>query len=253
MRPLQERLASDYATVAIDWPGFGDEPRPPISWQPAAYAAFLHYVLTHVANHPLATVAAGHAASYALSVAAASPKSAGMLCLIAPTWRGWAWRRSMQVGGARRLERSGVTRLLISARRQRPERASLQHARQLPCGERMVSHMGKDVLGGAAFKRQVATILAVGLVSKTRPVNRNGYVYVLVRLPYAVLGHAPRQRSIEESLGVYDVVELRRTGSISMSQLWRSRSTPPGSGRERSSGRRLAGPPDSSAGGARPE
>src|SRR4249920_2553879 len=71
MRPLQERLASDFATVAIDWPGFGDEPRPPIPWQPAAYAAFLHYVLTHVATDPLATVAAGHAASYALSVAAA--------------------------------------------------------------------------------------------------------------------------------------------------------------------------------------
>ena len=58
MRPLQERLASDYATVAIDWPGFGDEPRPPISWQPSAYIAFLRYVLTHVATDPLATVAA---------------------------------------------------------------------------------------------------------------------------------------------------------------------------------------------------
>src|SRR6476660_9187695 len=73
MRPLQERLASDFATVAIDWPGFGDEPGPPIPWQPAAYAAFLQYVLTRVATRPLATVAAGHAASYALSVAAASP------------------------------------------------------------------------------------------------------------------------------------------------------------------------------------
>ena len=81
MRPLQQRLASDYATVAIDWPGFGDEPRPSISWQPAAYTAFLHYVLTHVATSPRATVAAGHAATYALSVAAASPNSAGMLCL----------------------------------------------------------------------------------------------------------------------------------------------------------------------------
>ena len=57
MRPLQERLASDFATVAIDWPGFGNEPRPPIPWQPAAYTTFLHYVLTHVATHPLATVA----------------------------------------------------------------------------------------------------------------------------------------------------------------------------------------------------
>jgi len=50
MRPLQERLASDFATIATDWPGFGNEPRPSISWQPAAYTAFLHYVLTHVAT-----------------------------------------------------------------------------------------------------------------------------------------------------------------------------------------------------------
>ena len=77
MRPLQERLAGDFATVAIDWPGFGDGPRPPIPWQPTAYAAFLQYVLTRVATRPLATVAAGHAASYALSVAAASPKQQG--------------------------------------------------------------------------------------------------------------------------------------------------------------------------------
>ncbi|MET1045658.1 MAG: alpha/beta hydrolase [Hyphomicrobium sp.] len=100
MRPLQERLAGDFATVAIDWPGFGDEPRPPIPWQPTAYVAFLQYVLTCVATRPLATVAAGHAASYALSVAAASPNSAGMLCLIAPTWRG---PLPTMMGGRRRL------------------------------------------------------------------------------------------------------------------------------------------------------
>ena len=28
MAPLQERLASRFRTVAIDWPGFGDLPRP---------------------------------------------------------------------------------------------------------------------------------------------------------------------------------------------------------------------------------
>ena len=62
MRPLQERLASNFTTVAIDWPGFGDEPRPAIQWQPDAYLAFLRY--------------------------AAAPDSTGLLCLIAPTWRG---------------------------------------------------------------------------------------------------------------------------------------------------------------------
>jgi pimeloyl-ACP methyl ester carboxylesterase len=88
MRPLQERLARQFATVTIDWPGFGTEPRPPKRWEPAAYTAFLQHVLTEVAPHPFATVAAGHAASYALWAAANAPNSAGMLCLIAPTWRG---------------------------------------------------------------------------------------------------------------------------------------------------------------------
>ena len=88
MHPLQERLASNFTTLAIDWPGFGDEPRPAIHWRPDAYLAFLRYILTEVVPRPLATVAAGHAASYALAVSAAAPDSTGLLCLIAPTWRG---------------------------------------------------------------------------------------------------------------------------------------------------------------------
>ena len=88
MQPLQERLAREFATINIDWPGFGTEPRPPICWEPAAYTSFLRHVLTQVAPRPFATVAAGHAASYALRAAATAPNSVGMLCLIAPTWRG---------------------------------------------------------------------------------------------------------------------------------------------------------------------
>jgi hypothetical protein len=34
MRPLQERLASSFAPVAVDWPGFGDRPRPRVDWRP---------------------------------------------------------------------------------------------------------------------------------------------------------------------------------------------------------------------------
>jgi pimeloyl-ACP methyl ester carboxylesterase len=88
MRPLQERLASHFTTVAIDWPGFGDEPRPAIRWRPNAYVTFLRYVLTEQVTRPFATVAAGHAASYALAVGGAAPNTTGPLCLIAPTWRG---------------------------------------------------------------------------------------------------------------------------------------------------------------------
>ena len=77
MRPLQERLASNFTTVAVDWPGFGDEPRPAIRWEPDAYVTFLRYVLTEVVTRPFATVAAGHAASYALAVGAATASSTG--------------------------------------------------------------------------------------------------------------------------------------------------------------------------------
>jgi pimeloyl-ACP methyl ester carboxylesterase len=88
MRPLQERLASAFTTVAVDWPGFGDAPRPAVAWQPDAYRAFLAHVLEQAVRRPLATIAAGHAASYCLAAARAQPGSTGRLCLVAPTWRG---------------------------------------------------------------------------------------------------------------------------------------------------------------------
>ena len=88
MRPLQERLAASFTTVAIDWPGFGDAPRPAVRWQPDAYRAFLADVLEQAVERPLATVAAGHAAGYCLNAARARPGTTGRLCLVAPTWRG---------------------------------------------------------------------------------------------------------------------------------------------------------------------
>jgi pimeloyl-ACP methyl ester carboxylesterase len=100
MRLLQERLASNFSTVAVDWPGFGDEPRPAIRWRPHAYVDFLRYLLTDVVPRPFATVATGHAASYALAVGATAPNSTGRLCLIAPTWRG---PLPTMMGGRRRF------------------------------------------------------------------------------------------------------------------------------------------------------
>ncbi len=86
MRPLQERLAQRYATLCVDWPGFGDAARPYIDWTPDAYSAFLSFLLTAVIPQPHAIVAAGHAASYALAQAAGAPQA--RLILLAPTWRG---------------------------------------------------------------------------------------------------------------------------------------------------------------------
>jgi pimeloyl-ACP methyl ester carboxylesterase len=88
MRPLQERLAREFATVAVDLPGFGDAPRPAIAWSPQTYRDFLADLLADAAARPFATVAAGHAAGYCLTVARTRPGAAGRLCLIAPTWRG---------------------------------------------------------------------------------------------------------------------------------------------------------------------
>jgi pimeloyl-ACP methyl ester carboxylesterase len=88
MRPLQERLSSRFRTVALDWPGFGDRPRPRLDWSPDAYAAFLEFLLTKVGIPLHAVIAAGHGAVYALSHAVKHRNSIARLVLLAPTWRG---------------------------------------------------------------------------------------------------------------------------------------------------------------------
>src|SRR5262245_20017993 len=87
MRPLQERLAPRYSTLAVDWPGFGDAARPQMNWTPDAYTAFVAFLLSSAMAQPHAIIAAGHAATYVLKHAAdAAPPP--RLVLIAPTWRG---------------------------------------------------------------------------------------------------------------------------------------------------------------------
>jgi pimeloyl-ACP methyl ester carboxylesterase len=88
MAPLQQRLASRYRTVAIDWPGFGELPRPAVDWTPQACAAYLAFVLSTVAPKPHAVIAAGHAAGYALAHGCDHPDAFERLVLLAPTWRG---------------------------------------------------------------------------------------------------------------------------------------------------------------------
>jgi hypothetical protein len=88
MWPLQERLGSRFTTLAIDWVGFGDRPRPPLRWSPEIYRSFLAFLLNDVLPRPFATIAAGHAAAYCLDAGAGRPGSTGRLCLIAPTRRG---------------------------------------------------------------------------------------------------------------------------------------------------------------------
>ena len=65
-RPLQERLGPWFTTLAVDWVGFSDRPRPPLRWSPEIYRNFLAYLLNEVVPRPFATIAAGHAAAYCL-------------------------------------------------------------------------------------------------------------------------------------------------------------------------------------------
>jgi pimeloyl-ACP methyl ester carboxylesterase len=88
MAPLQARLARRFRTVATDWPGFGDLPRPPLDWRPPAYSSYLAHVLSEMSPKPYAVIAAGHAAGYALAHSCDSPSVFERLVLLAPTWRG---------------------------------------------------------------------------------------------------------------------------------------------------------------------
>ena len=88
MRPLQERLSENFQIVAADWPGFGDQPRPPHDWQADICAKFLTYLIGTLSPPLHAVIAAGHAATFALSHACAHPQAFSRLVLIAPTWRG---------------------------------------------------------------------------------------------------------------------------------------------------------------------
>jgi pimeloyl-ACP methyl ester carboxylesterase len=86
--PLQARLSERFGTVATDWPGFGDRPRPKADWAPATMDAFLTFALRELCPQPEVIVAAGHGAGYMLRHAAHHPACARRLVLIAPTWRG---------------------------------------------------------------------------------------------------------------------------------------------------------------------
>ncbi|HMK69963.1 MAG TPA: alpha/beta hydrolase [Xanthobacteraceae bacterium] len=89
MRPLMERLARDFRVVAVDWPGFGTEPRPPVHWTPDALSAFLQHLFQSIIAEPKPrVVAAGHAATYVLHYAVRHPGALDRIALIAPTWRG---------------------------------------------------------------------------------------------------------------------------------------------------------------------
>ncbi len=88
MSGLAARLQSQFQVTTVDWPGFGDSARPRVEYAPPLYRQFLADFVRDIYSSPVTTIAAGHAAGYALNLAATVPDRVAKLVLIAPTWRG---------------------------------------------------------------------------------------------------------------------------------------------------------------------
>jgi pimeloyl-ACP methyl ester carboxylesterase len=88
VREMAGLLATQHQTITLDWLGFGQSARPPVDYRPALFHQLLQDFATDVFAEPVAIIAAGHAAGYALRLAQQKPQLCSQLVLIAPTWRG---------------------------------------------------------------------------------------------------------------------------------------------------------------------
>jgi hypothetical protein len=94
-------------SAVLDWPGFGDSDRLRLNYGPALYHQFLQDFVQAQFTQPIAVVAAGHAAGYAVQLASQGAWS--RLVLAAPTWHG-----PLAVMGAPAGVRRGVRGLVRS-------------------------------------------------------------------------------------------------------------------------------------------
>jgi pimeloyl-ACP methyl ester carboxylesterase len=88
MSRLANLLSSQFQVTTVDFPGFGDSSRSKLDYSPPLYRQFLNDFVRDLYPLPVTIVAAGHAAGYALNLAASVPNSVAKLILVAPTWRG---------------------------------------------------------------------------------------------------------------------------------------------------------------------
>ncbi len=109
MRGLAESLALKFQVKTLDWPGFGQTARLPLDYRPALYHQFLQDFVKTVFDQPVAVVAAGHAAGYAMQVAQQHPCPWSKMVLVAPTWKG-----PLRVMGAPTPVRDAVRELVRS-------------------------------------------------------------------------------------------------------------------------------------------
>ena len=109
MQGIAEQLAPHFQVVAMDWLGFGQSDRPALDYQPALYRQLLQDFLQSQFDQPIAVVAAGHAAGYAMQVAQQTPCPWSKMVLVAPTWKG-----PLRVMGAPTPVRNAVRELVRS-------------------------------------------------------------------------------------------------------------------------------------------
>jgi pimeloyl-ACP methyl ester carboxylesterase len=88
MSGLAAYLKVQFQVTTVDFPGFGDSSRPRLDYAPPLYQKFLADFVRDIYSSPITIIAAGHAAGYALNLAATVPDRVTELVLVAPTWRG---------------------------------------------------------------------------------------------------------------------------------------------------------------------
>jgi len=135
MRPLAGLLASKFQVVSLDWPGFGDSDRPRINYEPQFYHQFLKDFVESIFNIPVAVVAAGHAAGYAMQLGQSKPNVWSKIVLAAATWRGPLPTMSKQQSGwhgiVRELVRSPLLGQFLYKLNTAPSFLSLMYRRHV--------------------------------------------------------------------------------------------------------------------------
>jgi pimeloyl-ACP methyl ester carboxylesterase len=81
-------MPTQFEVTTVDLPGFGDSTRSRLDYAPPLYQQFLRDFVRDIYATPAIVIAAGHAAGYAIDLAATVPNIVAKLVLVAPTWRG---------------------------------------------------------------------------------------------------------------------------------------------------------------------
>jgi pimeloyl-ACP methyl ester carboxylesterase len=109
MAGIAQCLAPHFQVTALDWLGFGDSARPAVQYGRSLFQQLLQDFVQACCPQPVAIVAAGHGAGYALQFAQAHPEACSKLVLVAPTWQG-----PFNAMGASKTVATGVRNLVRS-------------------------------------------------------------------------------------------------------------------------------------------